>query len=391
MIQPLAGTLVVAIEQAVAAPYCSVRLAAAGARVIKVERPDGDFARRYDDYVLGDSSYFVWLNRGKESICLDLKKQEDVEVLRSIARSADILIQNLVPGAMERLGLTLHDLREENEKLITVSISGYGTEGDLSHLKAYDLLVQAESGLSSLTSNAAGPARVGVSICDIAAGMTAYQAVLEALLQRSATGKGMHIDVSLFHATADWMNVPLLQYVYGGKNPEGTGLAHPTIAPYGAFSCSDGRQVLISIQNEREWKALSERVLDRPDLAADPRFTSNTSRVENRAELDAIIKKIFGRFDRDEAIRRLEAAQVAYGRISTMDDLADHPQNRYVEAVTSTGQTIRMLSPGASFNGLTNVRKSVPALGADTDSIVAEFGPVLPEVEPKSARIVSNQ
>jgi crotonobetainyl-CoA:carnitine CoA-transferase CaiB-like acyl-CoA transferase len=221
--------------------------------------------------------------------------------------------------------------------------------------------------------------------------MTAYQAVLEALLQRSATGKGMHIDVSLFHATADWMNVPLLQYVYGGKNPEGTGLAHPTIAPYGAFSCSDGRQVLISIQNEREWKALSERVLDRPDLAAEPRFASNTCRVANRAELDAIIKDIFGRFDRDEAIRRLEAAQIAYGRISTMDDVAEHPQNRYVEAVTSTGQTIRMLSPGASFNGLTNVRKSVPALGADTDAIMAEFGSVLTEIEPKPARIGSNQ
>lgn len=374
MIQPLAGKLVVAVEQAVAAPYCSGRLAAAGARVIKVERPEGDFARRYDDYVKGDSAYFVWLNRGKESVCLDLKNPQDAEVLRNIARSADILVQNLVPGAMERLGLGLDELRKDNDRLITVSISGYGVEGALSHLKAYDLLVQAESGLASLTANAAGPARVGVSVCDIAAGMTAYQAVLEALIERERTGKGVHIDVSLYHAIADWMNVPLLQYVYGGVLPEGTGLSHPTIAPYGAFTCADGLQVLISIQNEREWQALCRGVLELPELLADPRFSTNTRRVEARAELDAAVQAALGRQDRAETIRRLEASQIAYGRISTMDDLVAHPQNRYVDAVTSNGTDIRMLSPAAAFDGEFRVNQTVPALGAHTERVLAEFG-----------------
>ena len=374
MNQPLAGKLVVAVEQAVAAPYCTGKLAAAGARVIKIERPEGDFARRYDDYVKGDSAYFVWLNRGKESVCLDLKDAADLDVLRAIVRRADILVQNLVPGAMERLGLGLADMRAQNERLITVSISGYGTEGELSHLKAYDLLVQAESGLASLTSNAAGPARVGVSVCDIAAGMTAYQAVLEALIAREQTGRGTHIDVSLFHAVADWMNVPLLQYVYGGKLPEGTGLSHPTIAPYGAFTCSDGLQVLISIQNEREWEALCRRVLDLPELLSDPRFATNRLRVEARAALDAAVQGAFGRLDRETAIRRLEEGQIAYGRISTMDDLVTHPQNTYVEAFTSSGEPVRLLAPGAAFDGEVRIGSAVPALGADTDRVIAEFG-----------------
>ncbi|MGB6116774.1 MAG: CaiB/BaiF CoA-transferase family protein [Mesorhizobium sp.] len=375
MSHPLAGLLVVAIEQAVAAPYCSGRLAAAGARVIKVERPEGDFARNYDDYVAGDSAYFVWLNRGKESVVLDLKSPGDLAVVREMAARADILIQNLVPGALDRLGLSLDELRSGNERLITVSISGYGVEGALAHLKAYDLLVQAESGLASLTTNAAGSARVGVSVCDIAAGMTAYQSILEALIARSSTGKGSHIDVSLFHATADWMNVPLLQFVYGGKLPEGAGLSHPTIAPYGAFTCSDGRQVLISIQNEREWGWFCDKVLQQPDLKGDERFSANTRRVENRAALDAIVRDVFSTIDRDAVIARLELAQVAYGRISTMSDLAVHPQNRYVEAVTSTGEKIRLLSPGAMTDGLVATATDVPALGADTAAIKAEFAP----------------
>jgi crotonobetainyl-CoA:carnitine CoA-transferase CaiB-like acyl-CoA transferase len=373
MIQPLVGKLVIAVEQAVAAPYCSARLAAAGARVVKVERPEGDFARRYDDYVKGDSAYFVWLNRGKESVCLDLKDASDADLLRNMVRRADILIQNLVPGAMERLGLGLADMRAENDALITVSISGYGTEGSLSHLKAYDLLVQAESGLAALTANSAGPARVGVSVCDIAAGMTAYQAVLEALLERERTGKGLHIDVSLFHAVADWMNVPMLQYVYGGRLPEGTGLSHPTIAPYGMFTCGDGLQVLISIQNEREWEALCRRVIELPELVSDPRFSTNTRRVEARAALDAAVQAAFSGMDRDEAIRRLESSHIAYGRISTMDDLIVHPQNQYVEAETSRGEVVRLLSPGASFDGGFSVRSAVPALGAHTATILAEF------------------
>lgn len=371
---PLSGILVVAIEQAVAAPYCSGRMAAAGARVIKVERPEGDFARRYDDYVAGDSAYFVWLNRGKESVCLDLKQPGDAALLRDIAGRADVVIQNLIPGAMERLGLGLDEMRKQNERLITVSISGYGASGELSHLKAYDLLVQAESGLSALTANAAGPARVGVSVCDIAAGMTAYQAVLEALISRGRTGQGCHIEVSLFHAMADWMNVPYLQFAYGNKLPEGNGLSHPTIAPYGAFGCADGGQILLSVQNEREWQRFCAVVLSDADLAMHPDFASNTARVAARADLDGRIAAVFGGIDRAEAIRRLEAAQIAYGRISSMQDLADHPQNVFVEARTSGGSPVRLLSTGAAFDGDHRNCLQVPVLGAATDAVRSEFG-----------------
>ena len=263
------GLLVVSIEQAVAAPYLSGRLADAGARVIKVERPEGDFARDYDHLVHGESAYFVWLNRGKESLCLDLKTDEDATLLRTILRKADIFIQNLAPGAARRLGFGHDMLRAANDRLITVSISGYGEDGPYADRKAYDLLVQAETGLSAITGNHGGPARVGVSVCDIACGMTAYQAVLEALLARHATGRGRHISVSLYHALADWMNVPYLQYVYGGRSPERRGLSHPTIAPYGVFAGSDGGEVLVAIQNEREWQKFCVDVLTQPKLATD--------------------------------------------------------------------------------------------------------------------------
>lgn len=373
MIRDLEGLLVVSVEQAVAAPYVSGRLADAGARVIKVERPEGDFARSYDHLVHGESAYFVWLNRGKESVCLDLKAPEDAALLAAMIDEADIFIQNLAPGAMDRLGFAPDALRQRNPRLITLSISGYGEDGPLRDLKAYDLLVQAETGLSSITGNEAGSARVGVSVCDIAAGMTAFQAVLQALLGRAKTGEGRHISVSLFHALSDWMNVPYLQYVYGGKVPARAGLNHPTIAPYGAYACADGKAILFSIQNEREWAAFCAQVLGDAAIARDSRFAGNSLRVEHRAALDGLINAVFGAHSRETMVARLEAGRIAYGRVSEMDDLAAHPQNRYIEVETPSGP-VRCLAPGALFDRTLPVFGPVPALGAHSDAIRREFG-----------------
>ena len=372
MQRDLEGILVVSVEQAVAAPYLSSRLADAGARVIKIERPEGDFARGYDSLVHGESAYFVWLNRGKESICLDLKQPADAELLAAMLAGADVFIQNLAPGVIERLGFDPATLRERHPRLITCSISGYGDEGPYRDLKAYDLLVQAESGLSSITGNEHGAARVGVSVCDIAAGMTAFQAVLQALFARERSGIGRHVAVSLYHALSDWMNVPYLQYAYGGKVPERAGLNHPTIAPYGAYACGDGRAVLISIQNEREWAALCADVLDDAALATDARFAGNSRRVEHRAALDAIILAVFGSLSRDEVVARLERARIAYGRVSTLEDVAQHPQNRFVEVDTPSGP-VRCLAPGALFNSTLPTFGPVPALGQHGDALRAEF------------------
>jgi crotonobetainyl-CoA:carnitine CoA-transferase CaiB-like acyl-CoA transferase len=369
----LEGILVVSVEQAVAAPYLSSRLADAGARVIKVERPEGDFARGYDSLIHGESAYFVWLNRGKESICLDLKDSDDAAVLAAMIAKADVFIQNLAPGVIDRLGFSPDALRAAHPRLITVSISGYGDEGPFRDLKAYDLLVQAESGLSSITGNEHGCARVGVSVCDIAAGMTAFQATLQALFGRSRNGTGRHISVSLYHALADWMNVPYLQFVYGGKTPERAGLNHPTIAPYGAYACGDGKAVLISIQNEREWAAFCELVLGDAGIASDARFAGNSLRVANREALDHIIRSAFGAAPRDQIVQRLEAARIAFGRVSTLDDVAAHPQNRYIEIQTPTGP-VRCLAPGALFDGKLPSFAPVPALGEHSDALRAEFG-----------------
>ncbi|MDZ7710747.1 MAG: CaiB/BaiF CoA-transferase family protein [Roseovarius sp.] len=368
----LSGLLVVSVEQAVAAPYASGRLAGAGARVIKVERPEGDFARGYDALVHGESAYFVWLNRGKESVCLDLRDEGDHALMARMLARADVFIQNLAPGAIERLGFAPDRLRAAHPRLITVSISGYGAEGPLADLKAYDLLVQAESGLSSITGNDAGPARTGVSVCDIAAGMTAYQAVLEALIGRAQTGKGRHIEVSLFHALADWMNVPYLQYAYGGKVPARAGLNHPTIAPYGAYEGSDGKSVLISIQNEREWAVFCEAILGDAALARDPRFDSNSARVANRAALDAILRPVFAALSRDEMADRLRAARIAYGRVSDMADLKAHPQARHVTVETPSGP-VTMLAPGALIDGTPATAGPVPGLGDHSAALRAEF------------------
>lgn len=369
--------LVVSIEQAVAAPYLSSRLAEAGARVLKIERPEGDFARGYDRLVHGQSAYFVWLNRGKESVCLDLRKAPAREVLTRMIARADVFIQNLAPGAIQRLGFDPEELRKAHPQLITVSISGYGDAGPDRHLKAYDLLVQAESGLSAITGTLDGMARVGISVADISAGMTALSAVMQALFARQRTGQGRHIAVSLFHALSDWMNVPYLQYIYGGKTALRAGLTHPTIAPYGAYTCSDGNVVLFSIQNEREWQHFCADVLEQPKLPEDPQFRDNSARVAHRPALNTIIEAVFSNMPRDAVIARLEAARIAYGRVSSLEDLAQHPQNRQV-TVDTPGGPVRMLAPGALVDNSPPCLGAVPALGAHTAAALAEFGPAPP-------------
>lgn len=372
MAADLSGLLVVSVEHAVAAPYLSGRLAEAGARVIKVERSEGDFARSYDHLVHGESAYFVWLNRGKESISLNLKTPEDMDLLRRMVAHADVFIQNLAPGALARLGMPMQGLRNSYPRLITVSISGYGEAGPYRDKKAYDLLVQAESGLSSITGNEHGSARVGVSVCDIACGVTAHQAVLQALFARERSGRGRHITVSLFHALADWMNVPFLQYHYGGQSPDRSGLVHPTIAPYGVYACSDGREILISIQNDREWRQFCAEVLQDADCANDSRFATNSCRVAHRGALDDVIRAVFGRADRATIAARLDAASIANGCVSTMEDLVNHPQNRFVTFDTPTGP-VRMLAPGADADGQLPVFGRVPSLNEHGTNLRAEF------------------
>lgn len=339
---------VVAVEQAVAAPYASQRLAAAGARVIKVERPEGDFARGYDSHVHGRSAYFVWLNAGKESVALDLRADGDKRLLSAMIGRADVFIQNLAPGAIERLGFGIERLREEHPRLICCSVSGYGERGPYRDQKAYDLLIQAESGLAAINGTPDGPARVGVSVCDIAAGMSAHAAILQALYTRTKTGKGRAIEVSLFGAMADWMNVPYLQHRYGGATPGRHGLQHPTIAPYGAFTCRDGKSLLISIQNEREWASLSEAL----DLPPREEWASNPKRVADRDAVDGAVGAAFARHDREAMIAKLAAARIAYGRLSDLDDLADHPQREMV-AVSTDGGPVELLAPAAVIRGET--------------------------------------
>src|SRR5712675_421376 len=292
MMLPLEGLIVIAVEQAVAAPFCSSRLADAGAHVIKVERPEGDFARGYDAAAKGQSSYFVWLNRGKDSVVIDLATREGRANLEQLIAGADVLIQNLKPGSMDKLGFTLDRLKKDYPALICCTISGYGDDGPYAHRKAYDLLIQAESGLASITGGADGPSRVGLSIVDIATGATAHAAILEALIARSRHGKGADIRISMFDVMADWLTVPLLNSE-AGNPPKRMGLAHPSIAPYGVFSSKDGKPILISIQNEREWSGLCQGVLEDPVLMSDIRFSSNVSRVQNRDETDARVSAGF--------------------------------------------------------------------------------------------------
>jgi len=368
----LDGLLVISLEQAVAAPYAASRLADAGARVIKVERPEGDFARGYDADAKGHSSYFVWLNRGKESVALDLKQPDDLQIFKQMLSKADVFIQNLMPGALDRLGVSMADLRQADPRLITCDISGYGASGPFAHMKAYDFLVQAEVGLAQITGAPEEPGRVGVSICDIAAGMTAHAAILQALVARAKTGEGRAIEVSLFHALADWMNVPYLQHHYGGREIRRPGLHHPTIAPYGAYRCGDDRMLLISIQNEREWLRLCSDVLDQPNLPQNPKFDSNVHRVENRVSLDAIMNGVFSQYSIDEIAEKLQTAQIAFGRLNDMDVFTQHPQNRFVSVRTSAGD-VQLLSPGAIVNGILPRLGDVPDLGQHSAAIRAEF------------------
>jgi crotonobetainyl-CoA:carnitine CoA-transferase CaiB-like acyl-CoA transferase len=368
----LNGITVVTIEQAVAAPYASGKLADAGARVIKIERPEGDFGRGYDKDAKGSSSYFVWLNRGKESVALNLKDSDDLALVKSMIGQADIFIQNLMPGAVARLGLDIHDLRTEYPALITCSISGYGETGPFSQMKAYDLLVQAEVGLANLTGSAEAAGRVGVSICDIGAGMTAYQAILQALIGRATTGKGRHIEVSLFHALADWMNVPYIQSRHGGRTLSRPGLHHPTIAPYGVYTCGDGGMILFSIQNEREWVKFCTDVLGDADMAKEDQFAGNTNRVTNRAALDARIIAVFAKHSRDDMAHIMTEADIAFGRLSDMDDLINHPQIRLMTIRTSEGE-MEIMTPGALVDGQIYAATDVPDLGQHTDAIRHEF------------------
>jgi crotonobetainyl-CoA:carnitine CoA-transferase CaiB-like acyl-CoA transferase len=371
--QPLKGLLVVSMEQAVAAPYCASRLADAGARVIKIERAEGDFARAYDAVAKGQSSYFVWLNRGKESLCLDIKAPEDKALLERLIARADVFIQNLAPGAMARAGFGSAALRAKHPRLITVDISGYGEEGEYASMKAYDLLVQAESGLAHVTGRAEGPGRVGVSACDIACGMHSYAAVLEALIERGINGKGKGIAVSLFDGMADWMSVPLLQYEGTGKNPPRIGLAHPSICPYGAFETKDGQLVLIAIQNEREWASFSEHFLDEADLPRRDGFRTNNERVANRPMVDAHIGAVFAGLTREECAAKLRGANTAYGFVNDCEGLRTHPALRRVVVETPKGP-VAIGAPPAVLSDGPRALGPVPAIGQHSAAIRAEFG-----------------
>ena len=368
----LSGLLVVAIEQAVAAPLATARLAAGGARVIKIERPEGDFAREYDHVVNGDSAYFVWLNRGKESLVCDIKQPDDAALIHRLLTRADIFVQNLAPGAAVRAGFGSEELRRRHPRLICCDISGYGSTGPSHAMKAYDLLIQCETGLASITGGVDEPGRVGVSIADIACGMNAHAAILEALLARERTGCGTTIEVSLFDSLANWMTVPLLHHEYGGKAPARVGLKHPSIAPYGAFTCGDGQAVVLAIQNEREWQRLCDKVLGQPELAADPRFVSNSARVTNRPEIDGIVAGVIGSVDRAEAVRRLDGAGVAFASVNSVADLSVHTQLRRTTANAPEGPVALPAWPAIGTDD-NNADCDVPHLGQHNDRIRTEF------------------
>jgi formyl-CoA transferase len=368
---PFEGILVVSLEQAVAAPTCTCRMADAGARVIKIERPEGDFARYYDSIVHGESAHFVWLNRGKESVVLDLAKADDRALLEALLARADVFVQNLKPGAIAKLGFGIERLRRDYPRLIVCSISGYGETGPYAHRKAYDLLVQAEVGLASITGGPEAPARVGVSVADIGAGLNAYSAVLEALLARQRSGQGAAIGISLFDSMAEWMTVALLLQE-GGQPPRRIGLSHTSISPYGVFRSRDGVDVLISIQNDREWRVLAERVMDDRELAADPAFATVIKRVERRAETDGRVAAAFATMDAKTLTANLEAADIAFALVNDVAGLSRHPHLRRITVDTPTGPA-SYPAPAAIAADQPRQYGPVPALGAHTDPVRAEF------------------
>ncbi|MGC4008388.1 MAG: CaiB/BaiF CoA-transferase family protein [Pseudomonas sp.] len=378
MTRPLDGITVVTLEHAIAAPFCTRQLADLGARVIKVERPGvGDFARAYDERVQGMASHFVWTNRSKESLTLDVKHPRAAGVLAKLVQGADVLVQNLAPGAAARLGLSFEALHEKHPRLIVCDISGYGDDGPYRDKKAYNLLIQSESGFLSVTGSAAEPAKAGCSIADIAAGMYAYSSILAALIQRGKTGKGSRIDVSMLESMVEWMGYPLYYAFDGASPPPRAGAAHATIYPYGPFPAGDGRTVMLGLQNEREWAAFCKVVLERAELTGDERFASNSRRVTNRDALRAVIVEVFSKLTLDAVVRRLESAQIANASVNGMHDVWAHPQlearQRWTEVPTPGGSIPALLPPGKT-DAYTPRMDAVPGLGESTDAILQELG-----------------
>ena len=375
---PLEGITVVSLEQAVAAPFATRQLADLGARVIKVERPGvGDFARSYDTTVKGMASHFVWINRSKESLALDLKQEEAKEALHKLLSKADVFLHNLAPGAVDRLGFSAEELKKQYPQLIICSISGYGTFGPYTNKKAYDLLIQCEAGLVSITGTEDTPSKAGISIADIAAGMYAYTGVLTAIISRYKTGKGAIIEVSMLEALAEWMGFPLYYSAYGENEPKRTGASHATIYPYGPFATGDEKMVFLGIQNEREWVQFCEKVLEKPELASDTRFDSNSKRVENKVALKEIIEKEFQKKDSEQVIEGLEEAHIANAHLNTMTDLIAHPQlearNRWSEVDSPVGK-LKALIPPATFDELETVMNPIPDVGEHSEAILKELG-----------------
>ena len=375
---PLHGITVVAVEQAVAAPFASRQLADLGARVIKVERPGaGDFARGYDTTVNGLSSHFVWLNRSKESLTLDLKRPEAADVLRRLVATADVFLHNLAPGAMGRLGFGSVPLRTAHPRLVVCEISGYGTTGPYRDKKAYDLLVQSEAGLVSITGTPDTPSKVGISVADISAGMYAFSGILAALMRRERTGEGATLDVSLFDSLAEWMGFPAYYTGYGGAPPPRSGARNAVIAPYGPYTAGDGKVVYLGLQNEREWARFCEVVLGRPDLAGDERFNSNSGRVAARDEMDAIITAAFSVLTAAEVIARLESAGIANARMNTVEEFLQHPQLAARDRWRSFGSPvgpIRAVLPPFNIEGVEIPMGPIPAIGEHTEAILGELG-----------------
>ncbi|MBL4811499.1 MAG: CoA transferase [Rhodobacteraceae bacterium] len=357
---PLTGLKVIAVEQAVAAPFCTARLADAGASVTKIERPEGDFARGYDGAAAGLSSYFVWLNRGKSSQVVDLSTDAGKAQLEELIASADVLVQNLRHGALARMGFDESRLQRDFPRLITCAITGYGQTGPMADRKAYDLLVQAEAGLCSLTGSPDGPSRVGLSIADIATGATAYSAILEALIARGINGKGVQISVSMFDVMADWLTVPLLNHE-AGRSPKRNGMSHPSIAPYGSFKTKDGFLILVAIQSDREWRKMCKTFLNAPQIADDPRFATNIARVANRSVTDNMVAAKMAQLTKDAAIELLLQADVALASVNDMQGLSDHPHLRRITVQTQNGP-VSYPAPAPIFAATTREYGPVPAL-----------------------------
>jgi len=376
--RPLEGITVIALEQAVAGPFCTRQLADLGARVIKIERPgSGDFARAYDARVRGLASYFVWLNRSKESFTLDVKNAAARAILAQLIDRADVLVQNLAPGAAARLGLSYESLHEAHPRLIVCDISGYGSDGPYRNKKAYDLMIQSESGFLSITGTPDAPAKAGCSIADISAGMYAYSNILTALIQRSRTGRGCRIDLSMLESMTEWMSHAMYYAFEGAQPPTRAGAAHATIYPYGPFPTGDGKTVMLGLQNEREWLGFCEHVLKRPELASDERFVTNSKRSAERTTVHSIIVEAFAALSADQVIARLEIAQIANARMNDMHDVWDHPQlrarGRWSQVDTPAGMIPALLPPGTP-DWFSSRMESVPALGQHTDSILTELG-----------------